>query len=175
MVRARAKSNGSRRRGKTVNGLFVRKRRKRVISDARLEHALTVLSDTSDIAAAARSIRVSQTKFKQVAARQRLIRKHGKNWVVVGGLQRRMLVYTDGRQLILTLPGIKTARLVGKYMATVGRFLRTNQVKHIKQFSGLMFRDASGKSRPFETDPNILYQLTSTNDASFESIYRIVV
>lgn len=157
------------------SGLLVRKAHKRSISDAKLERALTVLSNTKSIRAAARSIRVSQEKLKRSASRQRLIRKNGKEWKVVGGLQRRMLVYSDGRQLILTLPGIKTARFVGKYMAAVGRFLRTNQIKHIKPFAGLTFRDASGKRYPFETNPNALYRLASASDASFEAIYRIVV
>jgi hypothetical protein len=175
MGSARAKKNNSRRTSRTVKGFVVRKRRKRPISDAKLERALTVLADTKDIRVAARSIRVSQKKLKRSASRQHLIRKNGNEWKVVGGLQRRMLVYSDGRPLILTLPGIKTARFVGKYMAAVGRFLRTNQIKHIKPYAGLTFRDASGKRYPLETNPNALYRLASTGDASFEAIYRIVV
>jgi hypothetical protein len=168
----KAKSN---RRLVRKSGLFVRKGRKRPISDAKLERALTVLSDTNDIRAAARSIRVSQEKLKRSASRQQLIRKNGNKWNVVGGLKRQMIVFADGRQLILTLPGIKTAKFVGKYMAAVGRFLRTNQIEHVKPYAGLTFRDASGKRHSLETNPNALYRLASVGDASFESIYKIVV
>jgi hypothetical protein len=171
----RKRKDRSKRPPQQSGGLLVRKARRRSISDAKLERALTVLADTKDIRAAARSIRVSQEKLKRSASRQRLIRKNGNKWNVVGGLKRQMIVFADGRQLILTLPGIKTAKFVGKYMAGVGRFLRTNQIKHVKPYAGFTFRDASGKRHSLETNPNVLYRLASTGDASFESIYRIVV
>lgn len=110
-------------------------RRKQRISDARLERGLRVLSDTRDIATAARAIRVSPARFKRFAKRKGTIRKQGRQWSVTRRLPRKVPIFTGGRQLALTVRS-KSASLIGRYMSAVGRFLETNDLKFLTEFTG---------------------------------------
>lgn len=60
-------------------------------------------------------------------------------------------------------------------MATVGRFLETNDRSLLKPFIGQSVRDTAGKAHPFEARPNVLYRLSSAGEHTFEQIYRIVI
>src|ERR1700733_12183653 len=95
---ARKPKSGERRtRGGPVH------KRHRSIGDARLERGLRVLSETNDIATAARAIRVSVERFKQAAKRRNVIRRQQRNWIVVRRLQRKMPIFMGGRQVAITV------------------------------------------------------------------------
>ncbi len=146
----------------------------RGISDARLESGLRVLSETKDIEAAARSIRVSVERFKRAAKRLSAIRKQDRNWIVVRRLRRKMPMFTGGRQLAITVNS-KSASLVGRYMSAVRQFLHSNDPKYLAEFRSRTVKDVRGKTFQFETDPNALYRLSSAGGGPFEEIYRIVL
>ena len=86
-----------------------------------------------------------------------------------------MLLFSGGREVAITVRGIKAASLVGSYMATVRQFLRTNKPDVLTQFVIRSVKDTAGKIYPFETNPNAIYRLASAGDQAFEQIYRIVV
>lgn len=151
-----------------------RSRRKPRISDTRLERGLRVLSETNDIATAARSIRVSVDRFKRAAKHRNAIRRQERNWIVVRRLQRNMPIFSDGRQLAITVRS-KSASLIGRYMSAVGQFLKTNDPKFLAEFKTRGVKDVSGKVYQFETDPNELYRLSSAGGEPFEEVYRIVL
>ena len=144
------------------------------ISDARLERGLRVLSETKNIAQAARSIRVSEERFKRAAKRKAAIRKRKGVWTVVRRLPRKMPIFSGGRQLAITVNS-KSASLIARYMSAVGKFLKSNDPKFLAEFKGVSVKDASGKVHPFETDPNTLYRLSSAGGEPFEEMYRIVL
>ncbi len=145
------------------------------ISDARLETALRTLRETGDLTVASQSIRVKPERLKRIALRRKLIRKSGKKWIVSARLPRRMLLYTDGRELIVTTRNTKSASLIGRYMAAVRHFLRTNDPSGLAEFADANIKDTGGKIYPFEINPNVLYQLGSAGGETFEDIYRIVI
>ncbi len=153
------------------NGVVIKRPR---ISNARLERALRVLSDTQDIKAAARAIRVSPDRFKRVAKSKGAIRKRHGHWGIVGRLQKRMPIFSDGKLLAITVRS-KPASLIGRYNAAVGTFLRTNDPAVLAEFSGRAVKDIHGKTYPLETNPNALYRLSSAGGEPFEDIYRIVL
>src|SRR5579872_3540344 len=156
------------------SGKRVLERRRPGISAARLERGLGVLSDTKDIKVAARSIRVSPERFKQAAKRKAAIRKLADRWSVVKRLPRHMPIFSAGRQIAIKVRG-KSASLIGRYMSAVGQFLKTNDPKFLAEFKGRSVKDVRGKVHQFETDPNVLYRLSSAGGEPFEEIYRIVL
>ena len=126
------------------SGLIVRSPRK-PLSDARLQRALGVLSETKDVKTAARSIRVSVQRFQRTAKRKGTIRKIGGQWKVARRLPRKMPIFSGGRQLAITVNS-KSASLIGRYMAAVGQFLKTNDPKVLAEFKGRRHQRRSGQS-----------------------------
>ena len=151
------------------------KRRPRKLSDKRIQRGLRILQEMKDLFPAARAAGVSPKEFAKAALAKGAIRKQGKRWVVRGGLPRRMLLFSGGREVAVTVRGIKSASLVGRYMAAVRQFLRTNNSELLAPFAERSVKDTVGTTYPFETDPNAIYRLALAGDQTFEQIYRIVV
>lgn len=61
------------------------------------------------------------------------------------------------------------------YMNAVGRFLKTNNPLHLKDYDGKSVTDISGKHHPFETNPNRLYEISAANEIDFLPLYKDVV
>ncbi len=163
-----AQTNGKGNSKRTI------KKRRSGIGDARLERGLRVLSETKDINAAARAIHVSIERFKRAAKRKNTIRRRQRNWTVVRSLPRKMPIFSGGKQLAITVR-TRSASLIGRYMSAVRQFLRTNDPKYLADFRGRGVKDVNGKVHEFETDPNVLYRLSSAGGEPFEEIYRIVL
>ena len=153
------------------NGVVIKRPR---ISNVRLERGLRILSETNDITTAARAIRVSPERFKQAAKREGAIRRRRGRWNVVRRLRRQMPIFTDGKQLAITVHS-KAASVIARYNSAVGKFLGTNKPDILAEFVGRSVKDISGKIYTFETDPNALYRLSSAGGEPFEEIYRIVL
>lgn len=152
-----------------------RRRRRKLISDVRLEQALRVYSRTKDIDAAARSIRVSRQTLERAAIKRLLRHKRPSRLrVAIRRLPRRMPIFSGGKQLAITVNS-KSAAMIGRYNSAVRQFLGTNDPKFLAEFKGRGVKDARGKLHPFETDPNTLYRLSSAGSEPFEEIYRIVL
>lgn len=182
MARKRSPPSRTRSRKRTVLQLKDKAGRVRTkkprkgakISDARIERALRVYTETKDIKQAARAIRVAPERLKRAVKRKFPTLKHVTLWVRVRRLPRKMPIFTNGRQLAIKVR-TKSASLIGRYMSAVGDFLRTNDPKFLREFKGLSVKDANGKLYPFETAPNTLYRLSSAGGEPFEEMYRIVI
>jgi hypothetical protein len=161
---------------KRGNPKSVSKTRKRhpPVSEKRLERALRFLRETGQISVAARSIRISQDRFKRIAVRRKLIRKSGDKWVVAKRLHRKMLIYSDGAEKFIEIRA-KAASEIGKYMSAVGEFRRTNNLAVLKDFRGAGVFDVDRQFHAFEMRPNVLYRVALNSDGAFEEIYRIVI
>lgn len=179
--RARKKQRASKRTSRETKSHIAKKsgrakkRRSAGISDARLERALRFVGEHGDLALAARSIRVKPERLRRIALKRKLIRKSGGKWIVAGSLSRRMLLFSDGRELIVTTRSLKSASLIGRYMTAVRNFLRSNDPSGLVEFSDASIKDTAGKIHPFEINPNVLYQLALAGGEQFEDIYRIII
>lgn len=173
-AKQRRPTSKKRRSKKRIIGFKI-KRARLSISDSRLQRGLAVLREDGSIASAAKAARMSPEKFKRTALKKKAIRKKGKVWIVSRELRRQMLIYSDGKQVTVTLPSQRSARNVGKYMSAVGAFVRSNNIRLLDDFIDRGVTDIAGKRHIFETDPNTLYRLTSSKDEAFEDVYRIVV
>jgi hypothetical protein len=90
-------------------------------------------------------------------------------------LPRKVLIFSDGKEVTITVGDFHAASLVGKYMAHVRWFQETNNIRHLKPFVGRLVVDIDGETYPLETRPNVLYRLSGAGGSSFEQVYRIVV
>jgi hypothetical protein len=145
------------------------------LEDDRLQLALKVLRQEKSLTVAAREAKVSPERLRRYATQKNIIERRGRRWIVRRDLPRRMLLFSDGRTLQVVVGDFASASKVGRFMAAVSAFLRTNNQAGLREFEGASIADISGKTHPFETRPNALYRLASAHDQSFEHIYRIVI
>jgi hypothetical protein len=147
----------------------------RPIEDARLQRGLKVLRQEGSLSATAREAKISPERLRRVATEKNLIERIGLRWRVRHDLPRRMQLFSNGKELAVIVGDFDAASKIGRYMAAVGKFLRTNNPDGLGEFVGQSVRDISGKAHVFETRRNSLYRLASATDQSFEQIYRIVI
>jgi hypothetical protein len=147
----------------------------RPISDDRIQLALRALRQERNFAKAAKAAKFSPERLRKYAIERGFIEKAGRRWRVRQDLPRRMLIFSNGRSLAITVADFQSASRVGRYMAAVRRFLETNDRSVLEPFIGQSVRDATGKEHPFETRPNVLYRLSAAGEHAFEQIYRIVI
>jgi hypothetical protein len=145
------------------------------ISDDRIQLALGTLRQERNFAKAAKAAKVSPERLRKYAVERRLIEKTGRRWDVRQDLPRRMLIFSNGRSLVITVADFQSASLVGQYMAAVKHFLEKPDRSVLRPFVDQAVRDVVGKEHSFETRPNVLYRLSAAGEHTFEQIYRIVI
>ena len=142
--------------------------------DHKLRLALRQLRKEGSLSQAAKDAHIAPERLRRLAVEQGIIEKHGQRWKIRHELPRRLPIYSDRQEYLITVGDFSEASKVGRYMAAVARFLATNDPKYLEPYISQMITDISGKSYPVETGPNALYRLAHSSAASFEQIYRIV-
>ena len=142
--------------------------------DRRLEQGLQLLRNQRTLTGAARDIGVSPERLRHYLARTGIVEKRGRRWVVTADHRTRQMLLFSAGETLQVLVSLDAASLVGRYMAAVGRFLETNDPQPLQPFEGVSVTDVYGVVYPFETRPNVLYQLDATGGETFEQVYRIV-
>lgn len=148
-------------------------RPKVVTSDPRLEDALRALRQTGNQGRAAKEAGVSAERFRRFLRSNSLAERQGRQWQIKDNRPRRMTVISEGDARELTLRDFEQASLNGRHLATVGAFLRTNDIDLLRQFDGQSVVDTDGQAHPLETDPNALYRLAHAGSEVFHEIYRL--
>lgn len=147
----------------------------KALEDTRLQTALRSLRRHKNFTKAAKEAGLSTERLRTVATEKGILEKRGGRWQLKGSLPRRVMIFSGGRERIITVGDFKAASLVGKYMSGVGWFLTTNDKSYLKPFVKKSVTDINGKSYPLETRPGLLYRLSHSGGSSFEQVYRIVV
>lgn len=145
------------------------------IDDDSLQISLQSLRSGRTLAEAAREIRVSPARLRNQAKASGAIKKKGRRWIVKTSLPRQMLIYSDAQELSIIIGRFSYASKLGKYMAAVKRFLRSNDPSYLEPFIGKSIKDRSNKTYVFETNPNALYRIAASGSETFEQIYRIII
>ena len=127
------------------------------------------------LSAAAKAAKIAPERLRHYASQRDIIERKGRRWSVRPELPRRMLLFSEGKALQVTVGDFDSASKIGRFMSAVSQFLRTNNPGGLREFEGMSVIDVSGKTHVFETCPNSPYRLASAYDQSFEHIYRIVV
>ena len=144
--------------------------------DRKLEAGLKEMRGGKSLKAAAKSVRVAPERLRHYAQGTGVVHKERRRWVVKDDRrQRQVQIFSGGQVHVITVAGYAEAKLVGRYMAAVGVFLRTNDSSNLQPFVGEWVREVNGRPYLFETRPNMLYKLTYLGTESFEDVYRIVI
>ncbi len=142
--------------------------------DRRLEDAVAYLRKGRSLTASAKHAHVSPERLRRHLSSLRFVSQKRGRWVIgTDTRRRRMLLYSRGRDVEVTVSAAEAAK-IGRFMAAVSQFLDTNDASLLAPFAGQSVVDAKGKRHPFETDPNVLYRLADTGGSAFEDVYRIV-
>lgn len=147
----------------------------RPIRDEAFQISLKALRSGRTLAEAAKEIRVSPERLRNQAKARGAIKKKGRRWVIKNDLPRQMLIYTDSQALSITIGRFHYASKLGRYMAGVRRFLRSNNPAHLNPFIGQSVKDSGDNTYTFEADPNALYRIAASGSETFEQIYRIII
>lgn len=140
-----------------------------------LEEGLREIKQGKTLTAAAREVHVAPERLRRYLAGSGIAKKQGRSWTIGPDTRRReMLLFSDGEAITVTVAPDQ-AEKIGRYDAAVARFLRSNDPMFLIPFAGRSVTDVTGRSHPFETDPNELYRLAETGSSTFEDVYRIVV
>ena len=151
------------------------KRPPKPIEDQRLQLAFRVLRQEKSLTAAAKAAKISPERLRHYATQRDVIERQRRRWIVRHDLPRRMLLFSDGKNLRVVVGDFTSASKIGRFMSAVSHFLRTNRPAALREIEGESITGVSGTTHPIETRPNALYRLASAHDQSFEHIYRIVV
>ncbi len=145
------------------------------LEEARLQRALKELREKKSLSGAAKAARVSPERLRAAALSKGAIEKRGRRWTVKPELPRQVLIYSEGRERIITVDNFAEARIAGQYIDAIGRFLTSADPKFLKPFEGTSVKDRADRVYPLETNPNALFRLRKLTRTSFEEVYRIVV
>lgn len=144
--------------------------------DKRLELGLKELRLGSSLTKSAKSIGVSRERLSHYLAQNAVIEKHNGRWRLKQDDRiREVMIYSQGKVKHIQIKGYEIASYVGRYMAAVAQFLKTNNVRHLEPFKDGMVKDIKGKVYLLETRPNVLYRIDHADGETFEQVYRIVV
>lgn len=152
-----------------------RTKRVSALDQKKLQIALKSLRADKSLSVAARDANLPRTTLRRFLEQSGLAEKQGRKWIVRDETPRRLLIYSAGQAIVITVPNLKAAKIVGVYMGHVGEFLKSNDPAFLGAFHGGGIEDIEGTRHTFETDPDTLYRLASTGSESFEQVYRIVI
>jgi hypothetical protein len=142
----------------------------------RLEEGLRRIRRGATLSQASASMKVAPERLRRYVAGTGVVERQGRRLVVMDDLRpRAVVVYTRGAERRIEVTGFEAASLVGRYMASVERFLATNDAGFLDAFRGVSVTDRRGREYKLETNPRTLYRLTSAISTPFDEIYRIVV
>ena len=147
----------------------------RVTNTARLESALKAYRKTGRQIDAARSVGVSVELLRRYLRENVSVKRRGRTLVIDDNRAREMTVVSKGRVFKAILPNFDAASVNGEFLSAVRAFLLSNEPSPLRKFEGRSVTDTAGKSHPFETDPNTLYQLAAAGTELFHNVYRLIL
>ena len=144
--------------------------------DRKLLHGLRALRETRSLSEASRRAKVSPERLRRFVRGLDFVEKRGRRYSVgEDRWLRRVVFYSDGRQVVTAVQGYEEARRVGLYWEAVGEFLKTNDPAYLAPFVGVQVTSFLGQRYTLETRPNVIYRLNAAGGDTFEQVYRIVV
>ncbi|KTS08380.1 hypothetical protein SB2_00525 [Methylobacterium radiotolerans] len=137
---------------------------------ARLRRGVKAFLKHGSVTTAAKDAGISAERLRREVYERRIAQRKGRR---VQPLVREIGIISRGRERVIKTD-FDAASEVGRYRNAVAKFLFTQDESLLAPFVGVSITDLSGKSHPFETDPNVLYELSLMGDSTFEQIYRLI-
>ena len=166
---SKAAARGHRGATDNVAGLIGRP----IIPTSPLNRAFEQIKAGQSLTATAKAFHIAPERLRRYVAETAEVRRERGRVRIVQDRRRFLLpLYTSGRLRRVTVDA-ENAQSLGRYMAAVGRFLKTNNAAHLAPFEGQGVINAQGQFLKFETDPNRLYALDAKGELAFHQIYQI--
>jgi hypothetical protein len=140
---------------------------------ARLEAALRILRAKGNAQQAATEAKVSPERFRRFLRDEALASRSKRSWVITDNRNRTTPAITRAGRITVSVEGWDVSSLIGQHLSAVWYLIDKNDPSRLAPFVGASFRDTSGKTHFFETDPNALYRLAAMGGDGFEDVYRI--
>lgn len=137
------------------------------------ELAVRKIARGSDLRAAAREFGLREEMLRRYLKENVQAERRGRKWVITDDRPRQFPIFSEGAIANPWLTPAEATR-ASEYMQAVSRFLFTGRRKVLRPFEGAGVTDIKGKSYPFETDPDALYELDAAGELSFPELYKIV-
>ena len=141
-------------------------------SDDRLAEGFARVASGESLTATASALRISRERLRRtVGARGEYVRA-GKRYAFRPSVENDFPLYSDGRSMRVRVDDDNATRL-GAFMAAVGNFLANGKdLSLLAPFVGEGITNVRGRHHPFETDPEVLYELRAQGRPEFHQIYR---
>jgi hypothetical protein len=136
------------------------------------EQAIKAMKKGTSLKGAAAEAGISQERLRKYLKDQTEASYRGRRWKIIDDRPRQFPFYSEERLVTAWLQSNELTD-AGKFMHAVKTFLAFGNEQRLKPFEGQGVRDIKGKFYPFETDPNVLYELDNTGELSFPEIYKI--
>ena len=136
------------------------------------EQAIKAMKKGASLKGAAAEAGISQERLRKYLKDQTEASYKGRRWTIFDNRPRQFPFYSEERLVTAWLQGGELSD-AGKFMHAVKTFLAFGNEKVLKPFEDQGVRDIQRKFHPFETDPNVLYELDNAGELSFPEIYKI--
>ena len=168
---SRAQARGHpRKREKPIS-----KRAKSPLKDDRMARAVALLHRGSSLSKSASEAGVSPERLRKFVRDNRIATRRGSRWKVnVKKLNWEVVLYTRGREALITLNDPEAVSLAMSFMSTVGRFkTKLNpDASILADYDGKGVTDIKGVFHPFETRPNRLYRIIAARSDRPDKFYK---
>jgi hypothetical protein len=140
----------------------------------RFEAALKLYRQTGNQSAAAKALNLAPERLRRFLRETVQIQGRGRSLKITDNRKREMMVLSNGGAHQIHLRDFEQASLNGRHLATVAKFILSNNRDLLAPFEGRSVIDARGKSHLLETHPNTLHRLHSHGSEIFHEIYTLI-
>lgn len=135
--------------------------------------AIKRMSRGDTLRGAAKEAGASERQLRRFLKLRNMAARDGQRWKIYDRRPREVAVRTSsGLSIVKT--NLKGAEVAGYGWSVQGKALSKHDLDLLATLDGKGVIDVNGRFHPFETDPNALLRLASSEDDAFHEIYRIL-
>lgn len=169
---SRSQARGHPRAGETN----VAKRAISQLEDTRLQQGLRALNEGQSMTGAAKSAGLSTERLRKFVSDNKLARKRGQRWELIGRkVHRQWRIYSQHQQHLIVVSDPETNSVIGRYLNAVRKLRFQGNARALRRFRHVSVRDVNGTKYPLETNPNTLFELFTRHRETPEEFYRFII
>jgi hypothetical protein len=143
------------------------------LKDDRMARAVALLHRGSSLSKSASEAGVSPERLRKFVRDSHIATRRRGRWKVnLKKLNWEVVLYTRGREELVTLNNPHAVSLAMSFMSRVGLFERTGDASVLSDYGGKSVTDVKGVVHPFETNPNRLYRISHARTERPDKYYR---
>lgn len=139
--------------------------------DSRLGEGFARVASGESLTATAKALRISRERLRRSIAERGDYVRQGNRYTFKPSVENDFPLYSAGQSIRVRVDDNNAVRL-GAFMSAVGKFLGSGSADLLEPYIGQSVIDVRGKTHPFETDPDALYELRAKGRPEFHQIYR---